>query len=387
MVHVHPAGHSHPPGHSHLPGHDHPHGHEHDPGASAARQRRLGWVLGLTATFMVAEVVGGALSNSLALLADAGHMFTDVAALALSLFAIGMARRAPSPTKTYGYVRLEILAALVNGAALLAIAGVIVWEAGRRLGEPVSVDAPLLIGVSLAGLLINVVSAALLHAHARESLNVRGAYLHVLGDLLGSLGALTAGAIILITGWTAADAIVSVLIALLILVNAWRLVREAADVLLEAAPPHIDVSEVLAALKAVPGLDDVHDLHVWTLTSGFVALSGHGVLDDPASYRDVLANIQVCLRRFGIEHVTFQLEPRQPLAESEIAARADEPWDRSQKSDRITLITVMNTRKIAGTNARPTENVRPMRYRAGPMGSSDRPQILCARISTVGPSK
>jgi cobalt-zinc-cadmium efflux system protein len=268
-------------------------------------------VLGLTATFMFAELVGGKLSNSLALLADAGHMFTDVAALALSLFAIGMARRAPSPAKTYGYVRLEILAALVNGAALLAIAGAIVWEAGQRLGGRVSVDAPLLIAVSLAGLLVNVVSAALLHTHARESLNVRGAYLHVLGDLLGSLGALAAGAIILTTGWTPADAIVSVLIALLILVNAWRLVREAADVLLEAAPSHIDVSEVLAALKAVPELHDVHDLHVWTLTSGFVALSGHGVLDDPARYPDVLVNIQSCLRRFGIEHVTFQLEPRQ----------------------------------------------------------------------------
>jgi cobalt-zinc-cadmium efflux system protein len=260
---------------------------------------------------MVAEVVGGVLSNSLALLADAGHMFTDVAALALSLFAIHIARRAPSPEKTYGYVRMEILAALVNGAALLAIAGVIVWEAWQRVGEAVVVDATLLIGVSLVGLLINVVSAALLHSHAQESLNVRGAYLHVLGDLLGSLGALAAGAIILLSGWTPADAIVSVLIALLILVNAWRLVREAADVLLEAAPRHIDVSQVLAALKAVPGLHDVHDLHVWTLTSGFVALSGHGVIDDPARYRDVLGSIQTCLRRFGIEHVTFQLEPRQ----------------------------------------------------------------------------
>jgi cobalt-zinc-cadmium efflux system protein len=157
---------------------------------------------------------------------------------------------------------------------------------------------------------VNLVSAFLLHAHARESLNVRGAYLHVIGDLLGSLGALAAGATILLTGWTAADSLVSVLIALLILVSAWRLVREAADVLLEAAPSHIDVSKVLAALQAVPELHDVHDLHVWTLTSGFVALSGHGVIDDPARHREVLSAIQACLGRFGIEHVTFQLEPR-----------------------------------------------------------------------------
>jgi cobalt-zinc-cadmium efflux system protein len=305
--------HAHPPGHSHAPGASHEHAHDLAPGKALAGsgQKRLAWVLALTAAFMLAEVVGGALANSLALLADAGHMFTDVAALALSLFAIRIARRAPSPEKTYGYVRMEILAALVNGAALLAIAGLIVWEAWGRLGSAVEVDAGLLLVVSAAGLVVNLVSAVLLHSHARESLNLRGAYLHVLGDLLGSLGALAAGATILLTGWTAADAVVSVLISMLILVNAWRLVREATDVLLEAAPRHIDVAQVLAALKAVPGLHDVHDLHVWTLTSGFVALSGHGVIEDPASYREVLGSIQQCLRRFQIEHVTFQLEPRQ----------------------------------------------------------------------------
>jgi cobalt-zinc-cadmium efflux system protein len=312
MAHIHPIGGPRQHGHEHGEGgHDHSDvGHEHIVDPSAARGRRLAWVLALTAGFMVAEVVGGVLSNSLALLADAGHMFTDVAALGLSLFAMRMARRPPSPEKTYGYVRLEILAALVNGAALLAIAGLIVWEAWSRVGEPVAVDATLLLGISAVGLAINLVSAFLLHAHAQHSLNVRGAYLHVLGDLLGSVGALLAGAIILLTGWTAADSLVSVLIAVLILASAWRLVREAADVLLEAAPSHIDVPQVLAALQAVPELHDVHDLHVWTLTSGFVALSGHGVIDDPTRHQEVLTAIQTCLRHFGIEHVTFQLEPR-----------------------------------------------------------------------------
>jgi cobalt-zinc-cadmium efflux system protein len=268
----------------------------------------------ITALFLVAEVVGGILANSLALLADAGHMFTDVAALGLSLFAMNMAKRPPSPEKTYGYVRLEILAALVNGAALLFIAAFICWEAWKRLKQPVEVDGPLLMGVAAAGLLVNLAAAGMLHSHAKESLNVRGAYLHVLGDLLGSLGALAAGLTILLTAWTPADAIVSVLIALLILASAWQLVREATDVLLESAPAHIDVSEVRAELEAVPALHDVHDLHVWTLTSGFVALSGHGIIDDSTRHREVLAEIQDRLGRFGIEHVTFQLEPR-PLVQ------------------------------------------------------------------------
>jgi cobalt-zinc-cadmium efflux system protein len=268
-------------------------------------------VLALTAGFMVAEVVGGLLANSLALLADAGHMLADVAALALSLWAMSLARRPPSHDKTYGYVRMEILAALVNGAALLVISGLIAWEAWRRVREPVAVDGPLLAGVAAAGLVVNLIAASLLHAHAHESLNVRGAYLHVLGDLLGSVGALTAGAVVWATGWTPADALVSVLIAGLILTSAWRLVREAADVLLEAAPAHVDVERLLADLREVPALHDVHDLHVWTLTSGFVALSAHGVIDDPRDQRRVLDDVRERARRHGIEHVTFQLEPRE----------------------------------------------------------------------------
>jgi len=283
---------------------------------------RLRWVLVITAAFMVAEVAGGLLSGSLALLADAGHMLTDAGSLGLSLFAIRMAQRPASPEKTYGYVRLEILAALVNGAALLVIAGLIVVEAWHRLRDPVAVNGAIMLGVAVVGLGVNVAGALLLHGHAHDNLNVRGAYLHVLGDLLGSIGAITAGLVILLTGWTPADPIISVLIALLILYSAWKLVREAADVLLEAAPPHIDVEEVVRELRAVDGLDQVHDVHVWTLTSGFVALSAHGVIDDPTEHTRILDEVQGRMKARGIEHVTFQLELR-PLYQLPDRAESD----------------------------------------------------------------
>ncbi len=293
-------------------GHDHA-GHGHGAAGMMVREtetRRLVLVIGITGVFMVAEVVGGILADSLALLADAGHMFTDVGALALSLVAMRFAQRPPSPEKTYGYVRLEILAALVNGAALLVMAGFICWEAWQRFQEPHAVDAPIMLAVATVGLGVNVAGAFLLHSHADENLNLRGAYLHVIGDLLGSIGAISAGLIILFTGWMPADPLISVFIALLILVSAWRLVREATDVLLEAAPSHIDVEDVLADLREISDLHDVHDLHVWTLTSGFVALSGHGVIDDPRHQRRVLDEIQGRMANHGIQHVTFQLEPR-----------------------------------------------------------------------------
>ena len=271
---------------------------------------RLTWVLAITAVFMVAEAVGGVLSGSLALLADAGHMFTDVSALALSVFAMRLARRPATTKRTFGYARLEILAALVNGASLLAIAGLILFEAWQRLSVPVDVQAPLMLGVATVGLLVNIAGATLLHGHAHDNLNVRGAYLHVLGDLLGSVGAIAAGIIILTTGWTIADPIASILIALLILWGAWGLVREAADILLESAPAHVDMDAVLEDLAAVEGLDEVHDVHVWTLTSGFVALSAHGVIDDPRLHTRILEDIRTRMRAHGIEHVTFQIELR-----------------------------------------------------------------------------
>lgn len=304
-------GHLHNPAQSDVadqgPVHDHFHGSLKDRRAQRGRMR---WVLGITAVFMVAEVVGGILSNSLALLADAGHMFTDVGALGLSLLAMRLAQRPPSPTKTYGYVRLEILAALINGAALLFIAVVILREAWERFRVPPEVDGPLMLGVAVAGLGVNLTGALLLHRHAGESLNVKGAYLHVLGDLLGSVGAITAGIIILTTGWMTVDPIVSLIIATLILLGAWRLVREAADILLEAAPRGLDVEELIENLKKIDGLEEVHDVHVWTLTSGFVAMSGHGVIDDLTKHRKILDEINGRLNQRGISHVTFQLEPR-----------------------------------------------------------------------------
>lgn len=272
--------------------------------------RKMRWVLGVTAVFLVAEVVGGFLSNSLALLADAGHMFTDVGALALSLVAMRMAQRPPSPKKTYGYVRLEILAALINGTALLFIAFVILNEAWERFQTPPEVDGPLLLAVAVVGLGVNVTGALLLHSHAGENLNVRGAYLHVLGDLLGSVGAITAGLLVVTKGWMMADPLISVVIASLILVGAWRLVREATDVLLEAAPRGVNVEALVEDLREIPGLGELHDIHVWTLTSGFIAMSGHGVIDDLEKQRAILDEINQRSNEHGIGHVTFQLEPR-----------------------------------------------------------------------------
>jgi len=310
--------------HGHVHAHGHPRG---NPAAMLSREvpgSRLRWVLAITAAFMVAEVVGGLVSGSLALLADAGHMLTDAGSLGLSLFAIRMARRPASPEKTYGYVRLEILAALVNGAALLMIAGFIVVEAWRRIRDPVAVNGGIMLFVALVGLGVNVAGALLLHGHAHDNLNVRGAYLHVLGVLLGSVGAITAGLVILLTGWTPADPIISMVIALLILYSAWSLVREATDILLEAAPPHIDVEDVVRELRSVEGLDHVHDVHVWTLTSGFVALSAHGVIDDPADHARVLDEVQSRMKARGIEHVTFQVELR-PLYQLPDRAQGGSP--------------------------------------------------------------
>ncbi len=296
----------------------HDHSHDHGSGAGAhrglvsrgAESQRLKWVLIITALFMVAEIVGGLLSGSLALLADSGHMFTDAAAIGLSLFAMRIAQRPPNTKRTVGYVRLEILAALVNGATLLAIAGLIVFEAWQRLRDPVVIDGTIMLSVAALGLAVNVAGAFLLHSHAHDNLNVRGAYLHVLGDLLGSVGAIAAGIIVLTTGWTPADPIISVVIALLILFSAWKLVREATDVLLESVPSHVDMDGVLAALASIDGLDDVHDVHVWTLTSGFVAISAHGVIDDPIEHSRVLTEVRELMASHGIDHVTFQIEMR-----------------------------------------------------------------------------
>jgi|SRR5689334_13779732 len=276
--------------------------------------RRLSWVLGLTALVMCAEAAGGVVAHSLALLADAGHMLADVAAIALALFAARMARLPATPERTFGYLRMEILAALANGAVLFAIVVGIALEAVSRLRHPTAVNAPVLLGIAALGFAANVVAARILHHGHDHSLNQRAAFLHVVGDLLGSLAALLAGGIILLTHWTPADPILSLAISLLVLVSAWRLVRESVDVLLEAAPAHIPLAAVHDRLASVPGVSSVHDLHVWTVTSGVVAMSGHLVVRDPADNQRVLEQVQGRMGEFGIGHVTVQVE-REPTCD------------------------------------------------------------------------
>ncbi len=272
-------------------------------------KRRLKLVLALTAVFMIIEFAGGLLANSLALIADSAHMLTDVGALGLSLFVLWFSRRPASTNKTYGYLRLEILAALLNGSILILLSIVIFWEAYQRVRAPEPIQGPLMLGVAVAGLLVNIIAAFTLHGSAEHNLNVRGAYLHVLGDLLGSVGAIAAALVIMTTGWMPADAFISAFVGLLILVASWKLVRESVDVLLEAVPRHIEMGTVRKAICGIPGVDEVHDLHVWTLTSGFLAMSGHAVVRNPENNQRVLRDITECMRQnFGITHVTVQLE-------------------------------------------------------------------------------
>ena len=307
--HAHGAGHAH--GHAH--GHDHgPGGHRHDHAAGGRDQQRRLWIaLALTAAFLVAEVVGGIVSNSLALLADAGHMLTDVAGLALSLFVAWFARQPGNPRQTYGYLRWEILAAFINGAALLLISTGIIWEALVRLRAPEAVASGTMLAVAVGGLLVNVVAAWLLHASSETSLNMRGAYLHVLGDLLGSLGTIAAALLMRFTGWVAADPVASILVTALIMRGAWQLVRESVDVLLESTPAHIPLGAVRQQLEAIPGIESVHDLHVWSVTSGVVAMSAHAIVREPERHQHVLEHVLSAMRLFGIEHVTVQLERRE----------------------------------------------------------------------------
>jgi cobalt-zinc-cadmium efflux system protein len=267
--------------------------------------------LAATAALSVAELVGGYLTNSLALVSDAAHMFADMGAMALALFAFWISAREASESKTFGYYRAEILAALVNGMVLWAIVFLVGAEAWRRLQQPPAVAGPGMVVVATLGLLVNVAVARRLREHRDHSLNLRGAYLHVISDLLGSVGAVVAGVIILATGWTPADALASMMIAVLILFSSWSLVREAVDVLMEAVPAHIDVETLRRALESVPGTDEVHDLHVWSLTTGRCALSAHAVVGAGDHVHDdrILATMaDLCAREFHIEHVTIQIE-------------------------------------------------------------------------------
>lgn len=281
-----------------------------DRSAGEANQGRLAAVLVLTGLFLIAEVVGGILSRSLALLADAGHMLTDVAGVGLALLAIRFAARPATPERTYGFHRAEILAALANGVVLIGISVFILYEAYKRFLEPPAVAGGWMLGIAALGLLVNVAAMFLLRAGSSQSLNVKGAYLEVLSDALSSLGVIVAAAVIWTTGWYYADPLVSVGIGLFILPRTWRLLKEAAGVLLEGTPSEINIGAVRAAVTAVPGVSGVHDLHVWTLTSGLNAMSLHVVLSEGFVLDEVLTAVHAKVRsEFGIAHVTVQVEP------------------------------------------------------------------------------
>ena len=289
--------------------HHSPHVEGLQTGSAAAKgQRRLAIVLGLTSAYLVAEVIGGLLTNSLALLADAGHMLTDVLGLAMALFAIRFAQRPATPAKTYGFYRTEILAALINGLVLFGIAVFILYEAWRRFQDPHEIASLPMLLVAVGGLVVNLIGVKLLHAGAGESLNLRGAFLEVLSDLLGSLGVILAAAIIYFTGWWPADPLISVVIGLFILPRSWRLLKSALDVLLEATPATVSVAEVEAAMRTLPGVVSIHELHVWTITSGFLVMTAHVAATGRRS-SEVLRDVRaLVLRRFGIEHATIQVE-------------------------------------------------------------------------------
>jgi cobalt-zinc-cadmium efflux system protein len=290
------------------------HGHHHRETAAGRSRGALLGSLVITGGFLVVEAAGAVWTGSLALAADAGHMLTDVGGLALALFATWIAARPPTPAKTYGYYRVEILAATVNALLLLAVAGLILVEAYQRLRAPREVLGGPMLAIALAGLAANLIAAWWLHGNARESLNVRAAYLEVLGDALSSLGVIVAALVVMGTGITLVDPLVSALIALFIVPRTWRLLRQAVNVLLEGTPAHLDLGEIEAAMTQIPGARRVHDLHVWTLTSGREAMSAHVVIDDVRQSERLLGALHAVLHaRFGIDHTTIQLDVEQPV--------------------------------------------------------------------------
>lgn len=292
-------------GHAH-----HQHGKEGRDGYASGNRRRLFTVLLLTAAYMFAEAAGGWWTGSLALLADAGHMLTDVAALALALLAAWFGSRPANPRKTFGYYRLEILAAFVNGVALAVVSLVILYEAYERWYDPPLIErGGLMMTIAAGGLVVNLISAWLLHGAHEHDLNIRGAWMHVMGDALGSVGAIAAGALVTFYGWYAADPLFSAAIGLLIIWGSWNLIRDATNVLLEGTPAHINLASVEGAILGTRGVEDVHDLHVWTITSGRDALSAHVVHNGAISPPALLGELRTKLHeQFGVDHLTIQME-------------------------------------------------------------------------------
>lgn len=298
-------------------GHDHGHSHGGPPPtgtAASAYKGRLRIALAITLSVMVVEIVGGVLADSLALIADAAHMATDAVGLAMALLAIHFANRPAGLNRTFGFARAEILAALANCLLLLGVGGYLLFEAVERFITPAETKGGLTIAFAVVGLLANMVSLSILVRGQKESLNVRGAYLEVLADTLGSLTVLVSAAVILVTGWLPADPIASLVIGLMIVPRTWKLLRETLNVLLEAAPKGVDMGEVRAHIVALPGVEDVHDLHAWTITSGMPVLSAHVVVSqdilNAVGHERLLHDLQGCIGdHFDVEHCTFQLEP------------------------------------------------------------------------------
>ena len=289
--------------------HSHPHGdHNHDHGRGADR-RALAITFVLTAAFTVAEVVGGLITGSLALLADAGHMLSDALSLGVALFAVWLAGRPSTPNRSFGYKRAEILAALFNGATLVAISVWIFIEAYHRFREPPEILGGWMLVVAAVGLVVNVAGAAILSRSGGESLNLQGALRHVVADILGSVGAIAAALVILTTGWYYADPIISTLIGLLVLGSSWKLLRDSTNVLLEGTPRGIDADEVGRSMAASEGVQEVHDLHIWTITSGFPALAAHVLVGRDENCHARRRDIEELLaREYGIEHTTLQVD-------------------------------------------------------------------------------
>lgn len=293
---------------AHAHGGAHSHG-THSEGRASRSRRRLSLVLLLTALYMLVEALAGWWTGSLALLADAGHMLADVAALALALLAAWFASRPATPSKTFGYYRLEILAAWINGVTLVVIALLICYEAYGRWSQPPVIKSTPMLLVASGGLLINITCAWLLHGDHKHDLNMRGAWLHIMGDALGSVGAIIAGALMSVYGWYTADPLVSVVIGLLIVWSSWSLIRVSTNVLLEGTPAHINLAAVEDAILQTGGVQDVHDLHVWTITSGREALSAHVIHAETISQPELLKELREKLYvQFGVDHLTIQME-------------------------------------------------------------------------------
>lgn len=292
--------------------HGHEHGHNHDvrfPGNGGKRDLLI--AVSITALMMAAEAIGGILSNSLALLSDAGHMFTDNLALLLSFFAMKFAAMPATDRKTFGFYRLEILAAFVNGVVLVIIAFYIMYEAYLRILHPQPVAGTLMLVVAAIGLVANIVGAVVLNKHSNTSLNLRGAYLHILGDALSSVGVVFGGLIIIYSGWYMIDPVLSILISLVIIYGAWALVKESVSILLESVPSHVNIESVAAEIEKLEGVREAYHIHIWTITSGVYAMSAHVIIDDQlvSRNRDLLDRIRgIVSEKFKVQHITIQIE-------------------------------------------------------------------------------